>query len=395
MGTIRSRDPVSHECSDCDTSWSGWPDLNRRPLDPQSSALTKLRHSPCPSQWPFLGVRRPVENRQTQQRTQQRRDDLGNSTSASRLALPRSRHTRLLGSLAVGLPTDPTVATLKRLFALSHNVCAFRDPDRYRGCEVQLASRGWERVNAHVCHIEAAHESGPRYRADMTDEERRDFANLIVLCLNCSNMIDYLEPDRFTVEVLKDMKHLHESRAEADWALREEELIAWAATGLDLQARYNAGEFPSLPAISSVRRLPPTMATTTTMGGAFEMSANAEVIPPARSGLQGSGLQGAGFQGGGGFGSSPYGFRGSGGGEEDSALGSDWSHPVTIQLQQLLGYDHIRADDPLDDGTALIYRTDLTAITDAQAQAVEELSATVARVIRLVNPATGQEWRYP
>jgi hypothetical protein len=32
---------------------SGWPDLNRRPLDPQSSALTKLRHSPsCHS--PFV-----------------------------------------------------------------------------------------------------------------------------------------------------------------------------------------------------------------------------------------------------------------------------------------------------------------------------------------------------
>ena len=26
---------------------SGWGDLNSRPLDPQSSALTKLRHSPC------------------------------------------------------------------------------------------------------------------------------------------------------------------------------------------------------------------------------------------------------------------------------------------------------------------------------------------------------------
>jgi hypothetical protein len=25
---------------------SGWADLNRRPLDPQSSALSKLRHSP-------------------------------------------------------------------------------------------------------------------------------------------------------------------------------------------------------------------------------------------------------------------------------------------------------------------------------------------------------------
>jgi hypothetical protein len=28
--------------------WSGWRDLNSRPLDPQSSALTKLRHSPFP-----------------------------------------------------------------------------------------------------------------------------------------------------------------------------------------------------------------------------------------------------------------------------------------------------------------------------------------------------------
>src|SRR5581483_5619960 len=28
------------------TLWSGWGDLNSRPLDPQSSALTKLRHSP-------------------------------------------------------------------------------------------------------------------------------------------------------------------------------------------------------------------------------------------------------------------------------------------------------------------------------------------------------------
>ena len=29
-----------------DFYWSGWRDLNSRPLDPQSSALTKLRHSP-------------------------------------------------------------------------------------------------------------------------------------------------------------------------------------------------------------------------------------------------------------------------------------------------------------------------------------------------------------
>ena len=27
-------------------TWSGRPDLNRRPLDPQSSTLTRLRHAP-------------------------------------------------------------------------------------------------------------------------------------------------------------------------------------------------------------------------------------------------------------------------------------------------------------------------------------------------------------
>ena len=38
--TKRARPKTSPPC------WSGWRDLNPRPLDPQSSALTKLRHSP-------------------------------------------------------------------------------------------------------------------------------------------------------------------------------------------------------------------------------------------------------------------------------------------------------------------------------------------------------------
>ena len=60
----------SHETSDVQNyapvmhgypkTLSGWGDLNSRPLDPQSSALTKLRHSPCstrsyppmPNGWP-------------------------------------------------------------------------------------------------------------------------------------------------------------------------------------------------------------------------------------------------------------------------------------------------------------------------------------------------------
>ena len=42
-------------------SWSGWRDLNSRPLDPQSSALTKLRHSPYVSSTKPLASRPPAD----------------------------------------------------------------------------------------------------------------------------------------------------------------------------------------------------------------------------------------------------------------------------------------------------------------------------------------------
>jgi hypothetical protein len=53
----RLRGAVSGQRTSAD-SLSGWPDLNRRPLDPQSSALTKLRHSPSVVLRTHLGDRR-------------------------------------------------------------------------------------------------------------------------------------------------------------------------------------------------------------------------------------------------------------------------------------------------------------------------------------------------
>jgi hypothetical protein len=96
-------------------------------------------------------------------------------------------------------------STLKRLFGLSMNVCAFR-VEGEPACEERLIDADWRSVKARICHIRARSEKGPRYDADMTEEDRYDFDNLILLCPNHHVKIDDLEPDRFTVQVLTKMK---------------------------------------------------------------------------------------------------------------------------------------------------------------------------------------------
>lgn len=101
---------------------------------------------------------------------------------------------------------EPTLATIKKLFALSPLTCNF-DPEQPNGaCEVPLAQPHWPRVNAHICHIEGERPTSARYRGDMTNAERRDFDNLILLCPNHHHVIDALEPDRYYVERLRAMK---------------------------------------------------------------------------------------------------------------------------------------------------------------------------------------------
>ncbi len=61
-----------------------------------------------------------------------------------------------------------------------------------------------------VCHIEAAEQRGERYNPNQSDDERRDFNNLILLCPThhtiTNNVIKY------PVQRLKDMKATHEAK---------------------------------------------------------------------------------------------------------------------------------------------------------------------------------------
>lgn len=92
-------------------------------------------------------------------------------------------------------------STLNRLFALSGNECA------YPSCKQILVDNSGN-FTANVCHIEAANIKGERYNLKQSDEERRAFENLILLCPThhsvTNNTVEY------TVSKLKKMKESHE-----------------------------------------------------------------------------------------------------------------------------------------------------------------------------------------
>lgn len=96
-----------------------------------------------------------------------------------------------------------TDKTLKRLFGLSGNQCAFP------GCDKELVNRN-NAKESNICHIEAANEGGERYRKNMTDKERADYDNLILLCVQHHEDTD--DVAEYTVKILKDMKLKHESQ---------------------------------------------------------------------------------------------------------------------------------------------------------------------------------------
>jgi hypothetical protein len=94
-----------------------------------------------------------------------------------------------------------TNKTIKRLFALSGNQCAFPN------CETQLVNEKHAK-GSNICHIEAKNKGGERYNPDMTDKERDDYPNLILLCIQHHDETDDVQ--EYTVEKLKQMKQGHE-----------------------------------------------------------------------------------------------------------------------------------------------------------------------------------------
>lgn len=99
------------------------------------------------------------------------------------------------------LPPKPE--TLRKLYILSGNMCAMPD------CPNVLIDKDGTWLGE-VAHIHAASDGGPRANTSLSQEERRDAENLILLCRNCHRKIDD-KVEQYPAEILIEIKERHES----------------------------------------------------------------------------------------------------------------------------------------------------------------------------------------
>lgn len=99
----------------------------------------------------------------------------------------------------------PSEQTIKKLFALSGNICAFP------GCQSPIVESAGT-VTGEICHICAKSPNGPRFDEKQTDKQRHSFENLILLCRRHHKIID-AEFEVYSVDALQEIKKIHEDIA--------------------------------------------------------------------------------------------------------------------------------------------------------------------------------------
>lgn len=98
-------------------------------------------------------------------------------------------------------------STVRRLDTLSGNECYAPS------CNKKLIAEDHKTIISKICHITAASKNGPRYIASMSDDDRRDFNNLILLCDEHHNIIDNMENvQKYPISLLQEWKRNHESK---------------------------------------------------------------------------------------------------------------------------------------------------------------------------------------
>ena len=111
--------------------------------------------------------------------------------------------------------TTPRMSTIKRLFAVSGNQCAFP------GCPQSLVDTNTGKVTGKICHIKARSPRWPRYDPSQTNEERHAFENLLLMCQRHHDIIDF-DVETYTVEKLQEIKQQHEAQSSGEPTITDE-----------------------------------------------------------------------------------------------------------------------------------------------------------------------------
>jgi hypothetical protein len=130
----------------------------------------------------------------------------------------------------------PRESTVRRLFAVSMNRCAFP------GCDAAIVGKNV--ILGEVCHICAVSAGGPRYDPTQSEQERHGFENLMLMCRAHHTLVDDRSHSAvYTVGYLTEAKRKHEMIAVAGAGagaipqISDEQLRALVATA----AGYSPG----------------------------------------------------------------------------------------------------------------------------------------------------------
>ena len=100
-----------------------------------------------------------------------------------------------------------SIKTLKVLFALSGNQCAY--PECTNNLIEQATKESDVLVTGHICHIYAVSEDGPRGKSGLTNKELNSPENLILLCRNHHAIVDG-QYQTYPADMLREWKRSHE-----------------------------------------------------------------------------------------------------------------------------------------------------------------------------------------
>lgn len=102
-----------------------------------------------------------------------------------------------------------SIATIKELFALSGNQCAF--PNCTNGIVAPAVKLSKAAIVGYICHIYAAADNGPRGKPGLTPEEKNSPTNLILMCGHHHPQVDKQWED-YPAGTLLEWKRIHEAK---------------------------------------------------------------------------------------------------------------------------------------------------------------------------------------